>query len=252
MSTNSVRLGAILVGSLLLCACVTKPVARMDAYLGPPSQADRTAAREFLRTLPAPLEAGLLLVNDTSAPDSAPALSDEAKRFLTDQVRQRVAEQLPLHVVAVLAAEDVAPAGDPQRLARLGQRQGVEYLLLAMFSGAESEIPIFLPLDGAPEQGGARPKVAGFEAINYALAELALLDVATGQVLLRADGRAWSKLNRLYVPVQSNAYPVIHRSLRIAPIYPSEDNAKDVLRSIAADEALEQAVMHLQESWPAL
>jgi hypothetical protein len=81
------------------------------------------------------------------------------------------------------------------------------------------------------------------------LVELALMDVAPGQLVARADGRAWSQLLRLDVPIESNVYPVIHRSLRAAPIYPPEEQAKDVLRSIAGDEALEQAVMHLQQSW---
>ena len=58
-----------------------------------------------------------------------------------------------------------------------------------------------------------------------------------------------SDLNRLYVPKISNAYPVIHRSLRVAPIYPPETEAKDVLRSLAADEALEQAASKLHEAW---
>jgi hypothetical protein len=104
-------------------------------------------------------------------------------------------------------------------------------------------------LDGAPEQGGSRPQVSGFETNNYALAELALLEVQTGRVVAKAEGQAWSTLNHLYAPVKSNSYPVIHRSLRIAPIYPKEENAKEVLRSIAGDEALEQAVLDLQRQW---
>jgi hypothetical protein len=118
-----------------------------------------------------------------------------------------------------------------------------------MFSSAELKVPTYLGLGGSPEQGGGRPNVPGFEANNYALVELALMDVAPGQFVARADGRAWSQLLRLYVPIKSNVYPVIHRSLRTAPIYPPEDQAKDILRSIAGDEALEQAVLHLQESW---
>ena len=171
--------------------------------------------------------------------------------FLTDAVRQRVEQDLPLRIIKVLPPADLAPVGDPQPVLRHAKSLGLPYLLLAIFSSAESEIPVSLPLDGAPEQGGARPRVQGFEAINYALAELALLDTQTGQVVGTADGRAWSQLNRLYAPVKSNSYPVIHRSLRIAPIYPREDNAKEVLRSVAGDEALEQAVYHLSRQWRA-
>jgi hypothetical protein len=53
----------------------------------------------------------------------------------------------------------------------------------------------------------------------------------------------------LNVPINSNAYPVIHRSLRVAPIFPPEKDAKDILRSIAGDEALEQAVSKLEQAW---
>ncbi len=234
----------------LVAGCAMKPATRMDAYVGPTTPQERAMAAESLKALPGPLEVGVLVINDTSAEGSVPALSDNGRAFLTDQVRQRIEEKLPLRLVKVLPATDLASRQDPQLLARQAQEQGVGYLLLAIFSSAESEIPTSLPLDGAPEQGGGRPRVSGFEAINYALVELALLDAKTGQVLIRADGRAWSKLNRLYVPVQSNSYPVIHRSLRIAPIYPKEDNAKDVLRGIAGDEALEQAVFHLETEWP--
>jgi hypothetical protein len=41
--------------------------------------------------------------------------------------------------------------------------------------------------------------MSGFKASNYALAELALLDVATGQIVARADGRTWLQLPRLHV-----------------------------------------------------
>ena len=250
MHTSRVLFMLMLLLTGLVAGCAMKPAARMDAYVGPTTQQEQAMAAESLKALPGPLEVGVLVINDTSAQGSAPALSDKGREFLTDKVRQRIEEKLPLRLVKVLPATDLASRQDPQLLARLAQEQGVGYLLLAIFSSAESEIPLFLPLDGAPEQGGSRAKVSGFEAINYALAELALLDVKTGQVMLRADGRAWSKLNRLYVPVLSNSYPVIHRSLRIAPIYPKEENAKDMLRGIAGDEALEQAVFHLEMAWP--
>lgn len=236
-----------LLGCLVLAGCSQKPVARMDSYLGVAGQggvyvqADRVTG---------PLEVGLLLVNETSAEGSAPALSEEAKGYLTNQVSQRVAKTTPIRVVKVLTAADNAQPQDQQALARLAKEQGVSHLLLALFSSAESEIPLMLPFTADPEQGGGRPKALGFEANNYALAELALLDTANGQVIARSDGRAWTRLNRLNVPVKSNGYPVIHRSLRVAPIYPQEENAKDVMRSVAGDEALEQAIYKLEQAWP--
>jgi len=239
---------ALLLPMFLFAACSQKPIARMDSYLGPPAQG--TAAKQApIEKAAGPFNVGLLVINDVSAQDSAPALSDKARAYLTEQVKHRVETTLPIRVATVLPATEKSAPQDAETLRRLAQKEKVPYLLLALFSSAESEVPTYVGLGGSPEQGGGRPNVPAFEAINYGLAELALLDVATGQLVVRADGRAWSQLLRLYVPIKSNGYPVIHRSLRVAPIYPAEEQAKDVLRSVAGDEALEQAVMHLQETW---
>jgi hypothetical protein len=241
---------AWLVAVFLLTACTTAPAARMDAYVGQAPEGTGMLSEELIKRSGAPLEAGLLVVNDTADRDSAPALTEAGTAFLTDQVKQRVQEGLPIRVIKELPPSHVAKGHRPPEVAQLAREQGLSYVLLAVFSNAESEVPVRLPLSGDPEQGGGRPAVQGFEMRTNALAELALIEVGTGRLLARSDGRAWTRLNRLYVPVQSNSYPVIHRSLRAAPIYPKEENAKDITRSIAGDEALEQAVMHLQEIWP--
>lgn len=241
---------AQLVTVFLLVACTMKPASRMDAYLGPASNQESVEFSQRLTSMKSSLEAGILLINDTTEKNSAPALSPETKAFLANQVRLRVGEKLPIRVTKEISTDEPLNGQAPTQLQQLARDNHLSYLLVAVFSSEESEIPVFVPLTGDPEQGGTRPKVLGFEANNYALAELALLDVESGRVVLRSDGRAWSRLNRLKVPVESNSYPVIHRSLRPAPIYPKEENAKEVLRSIAGDEALEQAVMHLQEQWP--
>ena len=240
---------ALLLHALLLAGCSQTPIARLDSYLGLPTQGATAITTAPIDKSSGPFDVGLLVINDFSAQDSAPALSDKARAFLTDQVRRRVETTLPIRIVTVLAGTEAALPHDSQMLRQLAQERAVPYLLLALFSSAESEVPTYLGLGGSPEQGGGRPNVPGFEANNYALVELALMDVATGQLVARADGRAWSQLLRLSVPIKSNVYPVVHRSLRAAPIYPPEDQAKDVLRSIAGDEALEQAVMHLQQLW---
>jgi hypothetical protein len=240
---------SLLLHTLLLAGCTQHPIARMDSYLGLPTQGATAITSAPVDKSSGPLDVGLLVINDVSAQDSAPALSDKARAFLTDQVRWRIETALPIRIVTVLAGTEAPLPHDSQTLRQLGQERAVPYLLLALFSSAESEVPTYLGTAGSAEQGGGRPNMPSFEADNYALAELAILNVATGQLVDRADGRAWSQLLRLYVPIKSNVYPVIHRSLRTAPIYPPEDQAKDILRSIAGDEALEQAVLHLQGSW---
>ncbi len=246
-TSRPMRFFWILLSSSLVLGCSMAPQPRLESYLGPFPQEKQVSGP----VVPSghTLAAGLVVINDTGDPESAPALSPQALAFLTDRVRQQIEHSVPVQVVKVLSPVGVAPEPNTSQFVRLGQQEGVEYLVLAIFSSAEREVAAKLPLTGDPEQGGGRPFVTGYEALNFALAELALIDAKTGLPMVQAQGRAWSRLNRLYVPIKSNAYPVIHRSLRVAPIYPKEENAKDVLRSIAGDEALEQALMHLQEAW---
>lgn len=240
----------ILFCSLLASGCAEKPLPRMDSYVGAKSPGDRIAVSDRFKNANGTIDAGLLLVNDASFSGSAPALSDKAKGFLADQVRQRVPTATPIQIVKVLTPPDSSQDHDVVALAGLAKKQGLPYVLLALFSSQESEVYSMLPLGGDPQQGGGRPLVPGFETDNFALVELALISSAEGEIVARSHGRAWSRLNRLNFPSKSNVYPVIHRSQRVAPIYPPEKDAKDVLRSIAGDEALEQAVMHLEEAWP--
>ncbi len=245
--SNPMHILGILLWSSVVLGCSMAPQPRLESYLGPFPKEKPVSGP----VVPAghTLAAGLVVINDTGDPESAPALSPQAIAFLTDRVRQQLEQSLPVQVVKVLSPAGITPEPNPSQFVRLGQHEGVAYLVLAIFSSAEREVAAKLPLTGDPEQGGGRPLVTGYEALNFALAELALIDAKTGMPMVQAQGRAWSRLNRLYVPIKSNAYPVIHRSLRVAPIYPKEENAKDVLRSIAGDEALEQALMHLQEAW---
>ncbi len=237
----------VLLGAMVCAGCSQKPINRMASYLAPQAVAEPNDVSPALKDATGPLEAALVVVNDVA--DREPTLSEPTKAFLTDQVRRRIEAATPIRIVKVLQEPDATRLRQSSDLTRVAQEQGAPRLLVALFSSAESEIPAYLPLTGDPEQGGQRPRVPGYETINYALAELALLD-SSGQVIARSDGRAWTRLNRLNVPMKSNAYPVIHRSLRVAPIYPSEKEAKDVLRSIAGDEALEQAVYKLEQAWP--
>lgn len=233
----------------IFSGCGEKPLPRINQYLGVSTESSSYAGSAQPVQVSGPITAGLVLITDTSAAGAATPLSEKARAFLTRQVRERVEGATPIRVSQVLAADGSSQPQGSEALAKLAREHGLTHLLVAVFSSAESEVPAYLPLTGDPEQGGGRPNVPGYEAVNYALAELALVDVGSGQVVARSDGRAWARLNWLYVPKLSNAYPVIHRSLRVAPIYPQEADAKDVLRSLTADEALEQAATRLHEAW---
>ncbi|MDH4188378.1 MAG: hypothetical protein OEV08_15420, partial [Nitrospira sp.] len=68
----------VLCQMLLLAGCSQTPVARMDHYLGI-SALGTAAGTPVLSDRAGPFDAGLLVINDCSAPDSAPALSDKAR-----------------------------------------------------------------------------------------------------------------------------------------------------------------------------
>jgi len=76
------------------------------------------------------------------------------------------------------------------------------------------------------------------------------LDAQTGQPVVMTDGQASATLDRLAVPMESNVYPVVRRTLTQPPIYPnSERDAFETLRWVSGKDAIAQAVMHLKEVW---
>ena len=126
----------------------------------------------------------------------------------------------------------------------------MDYIIMTILSSTEIEVPDRLPFQ-ASGQGILGPGLlGGYRAENFALAELALVDVEAKKVVARADGQAWASLERLDVPLESNVYPVVRLGLEVPPIYPTEENrAHDVMRAVASSAAINQAVMHLKEAW---
>ena len=238
--------GFILLGAFLLGGCVSTPE-RLPAYLGVDKD-PRTTISPL--EIPAKgLKAGLVVIYDTTDPDSAPALSEPILSDLTHRLKDRLAENFTIMGEPVVHSGTLAPNGNPEQFVQLAKGQNSPFLLLAIFSSSEVETPTQLPIGGSLQGGGGRGGVLGFQAENYALAELALLDGKTGAILIRAKGQAWSILERLNVPVESNVYPVVRRSLLPMPIYPTEETAFDTLRGVAANDAMEQALMHFKEAW---
>lgn len=226
---------------------VTAPSPHLDAYLGTFSQPDAETVDEF----PAGLRVGLAVVNDVTGSESAPALTEDALVFVTDQARRHVGSILPLSVVAI-ASPSVRHAGDrPATWDDLAHAQQVDHLLLAVISSVEITSAMTVPLDGTQEGGGAMGRLPGSSTVQHALAELALVDAQNGTILARAEGRTMSTLEQLTGGLTSNAYPVIRRSGRMQRIAAPRDDgeAHDFLRSLAADEAIELAAYNLKGRW---
>lgn len=243
------RVVSIMALSLMLSACSASPAPRLDAYLGPASRAEGAKGDAKLSIPEGGFPAALVVLNDTSGPKAAPRLSEETLTALTKRLQLLAEENFPIRITDVLRPDGIEPRGEPGQFTELARSRGAEYVLLAIFSSAENEVPSQLPLQGFQQGGSSRGTALGYLAENYALVELALLDGATGAPLVAAGGRAWSTLERLNVPIESNVYPVVRRSQRVAPIYPAEENAKDVMRGVSADEAIDQAVMHMNDAW---
>ncbi len=230
--------------SFMIAACSLAPPLRMDSYLGPDVATGTTGVTDHRKLSPIPREVGLLVINDTAIPGSAPALSQEAFSFLVERITQQVGRNLPVNVTKVFSPGGLGPTGGKEALLRLTEQEGIEYLVVAVLSSAESEAPVQLSL-GGPES----VSVPGTQNKNFALVEVALVEGKTGSVLIRAHGRAWASLDRLAASGRSHYYPVIRRSSRMAPIFPKADQAPDLLRALAGEEALEQAMLHFEEAW---
>ena len=237
----------LIIFASLLLSCSTETPARMNAYLGPSGGQGVSSGQP---TLPeGGIQAGLLVINDTTAPGSAPPLSPENLAILTEGIRVQIMKAVPITFVNVIDNPGITPNGDSQQIAALARQAGVSYLMLAILSSNESEVPTYLPINGIIQGGGGPPTTPGYEAENFAIAELALLDGTTGRALVQTHGRAYATLYRLNVPTESNAYPVVVRAQLFNPIFPQGNNAHDTLRGVAADDAIKQSVMHLKTEW---
>lgn len=239
----------VLVMAIMGAGCGSGPTPRMSSYVGGEVKKDQGSRIDRQAGPLAP--AGLLVINDTLAPDSAPPLSQDQLQALTEWLRGRINQDFPISIEQVLSVDAVQPTGTVDHIAELGNAQELRYVVLAVLSSSESEVPERFLLGGVTQGGGGRGQVVGYHVENYALAEIAILDVERRQVLLQVTGQDWASLDRLKVPLASNVFPVIHRAQQTAPIYPSEEEAYDVLRGVAAGEALAQALMHMKEAWAA-
>ena len=171
---NIVSWLVLVVFASLLPACGSETPARMNAYLGP---AGGKGPSSELPSMPGgKIQAGLLVINDTSDPESAPPLSPEAFAALSEGIRVQIMNALPITFVKVLDNKGLTPNGDSQQIVTLARQEGVSYLMLAILSSNESEVPTYLPINGIIQGGGMGADTPGYEAQNFALAELALLD----------------------------------------------------------------------------
>ena len=233
--------------ALVSGGCGEWPQARLDTYFGQQPETGGFAVAELPQ---GPIHASLWVLNDTGAPDSAPELSEASLASLTEHVRQQLLHAVPIKVRAVHSSDLDALPPEFDTVLHWAKNRQVDYLVLAILSSSEIEVPERFPWRGSTLGAIARGLLFGYRAENLALAELALIDVRGGQVLVRVEGQAWASLDRLDPPIESNEYPVVRRNLEDPPIYPEKEaDAHDVMRAVAAGDAVDQAVLHLKEAW---
>ena len=244
-------MGVGLVGLVLGSGCsIDHTPKRLPAYLTtvPPPTGEVAAVSHALPQ--GEVTGALVVINDTGFPKSAPGLQAGTRQNLGEYLQAEIQKQLPLRLSSIVFPEALQPNGSAEPFVQLAKEQQVPFLLLAVVSSSEWEVPDRFPLGGF-QQGGLRGGgLVGYRAENYAHVELALLDGLTGRSLVTTDGQAWATLERLAVPLESNVYPVVRREQSQPPIYPnSEGEAFETLRWVSGKDAIAQAVMHLEELW---
>jgi len=219
------------------------PPNRLNRYLG--SQA--VGKEKTVPVLPeVPIRGGLVLIADTTAPDAAPALADEALAQMGEALRDKLGKGLRFDLEQILPGDGIRPDGGVEQFVTLGRRHGLDYLIVAIASSTEQEYPLTVFL------GWTSHSQPGLRRDNWSLVEAALLEVSTGHVLLTAEGRGWATLDRPTAAGINQWYPVIWKrpqepNWRWWP--PSYDSAPHTLRVIAMHEAVKRLVIHMQDAW---
>lgn len=231
----------ILFVQIAACASTTPP-RRIADYLGPQSM-EQIASTPLP---PSPIHAGLMIVPDTSAPDAAPQLPDEALNRLRERLQQELSHMTRVLIDTIIPADGIRPDGDPAELSRIAKQHGVDYLVMIIASSTEQEYPMTLFLGWVTH---AQP---GWRRDNWSLLEVALIDAKTGQALLHAEGRGFATLDRPAAPGINQWYPVIW----LRPQYPSRRywpptyaGAPNTLRVVSMNEAAKRLVLNLQDAW---
>jgi hypothetical protein len=235
---------SLLTLSLLCWACAASvPPSRIAEYV----PAEQSADESVLLNHPRPLQAALVLISDTTAPDAAPNLPEEAFVKLGEELKQEISRTLPVAISTVVPVEDAAALGGGRmQWSELARKHGVDYLAVVVLSSTEQEYPVTLFLGWTTH---AQP---GLRRDNWSLLEFALLDARDGTVLMRAEGRGWATLDYPTAPGINQWYPVVYLrpqdpERRIWP--PTYEGAPYTLRVVSFDQAAKRLTTRLQHNW---
>lgn len=230
------------IGWFFMTACASAPPSRLDEYLG------QSLTSISAGTLPTerPVRAALVLMTDTSGPDAAPALPDEAQLRLAEQLKDDVNRGFPITIEKIVPSAELGNNISLSGLTELGEKHDMDFLLLVVLSSQEQEYPVSLFL------GWTTHRQPGFRRDNWSLAEAALINVHTGVEILRAEGRAMATLDSPTAPGINQWYPVIYLrpqdpERRFWP--PTYERAPITLRVVAMTQAVKRWAINLRQAW---
>jgi hypothetical protein len=232
----------VLLCTLSVSGCAsTHPAGRLDQYIGGLIAGASSVPLPDER----PVRASLLVVSDQSGPDAAPALPEEAHKRLAEQLKDEINRGFPIVIDKAIPISK-SPGAGLSDLIDVGRQRGVRYLLIAILSSEEQEYPISVFL------GWTTHRQPGFRRDNWSLAEAALVDVDGGDILLRAEGRAWATLDSPTAPGINQWYPVIYLrpqdpERRIWP--PTYEGAPITLRVVSMTQAAKRLALNFQQAW---
>ena len=227
---------------MVSCAS-TVPPARIGEYVSSHRQPGGDA---FAWINQRPLRAGLVVVSDMAG-THAPPLPEEALVRLSESLKLELGRAIPVTITGVIPARGIKPQpyGDWSQFDELGQRHGLDYLVVVVVSSIEQEYPVTLPLELTSH---AQP---GFRRDNWSLLEFALLDLQHSQILMQVEGRGWATLDHPSAPGIHQWYPAIYLrpqdERRIWP--PTYEGAPNTLRVVSFEQAAKRLVLMLHNSW---
>jgi hypothetical protein len=230
--------------SVFLYACASStPPSRIADYvpMGEQARGDLFAVGQH------PLQAVLILVSDTAAPDSAPNLPDEAMIRLGEELKRAISDALPVTIKEVIPADDVRILGGEVQIAEVAKQHGVDYAAVVVMSSTEQEYPMTVFL------GWHSHMQPGFRRDNWSLLEFAFLDAKDGKVLLHEEARGWATLDRPTAPGIDQWYPVVFMRPQDPPerfIWPpTYEGAPFTLRVVSFNQAAQRLSRKLEKSW---
>lgn len=231
------------VAAMLLGACASSvPPSRIADYVPVDQASDETLLTVDQR----PLQAGLVLISDTTAPDAAPNLPDEALVKLGEELKREISRILPVTITRVLPADGIRPFdGNHAALSELAKKHGVDYLAVVVLSSTEQEYPVSLFL------GWTTHMQPGYRRDNWSLLEFALVDAKDGKVLMREEGRGWATLDWPTAPGINQWYPVVYIRPQEEHRYwpPTYEGAPYTLRVVSFNQASKRLMGKLQNNW---